>query len=438
MIGLLAWLGALLYCFVWLRPPELGGVALPAQRVLGWIALGILSSHLLVKGPLLIGPAARGFLRWAAIFMAFLFLMLIRQLAYGESFYPLYFIMDLSKYAAAFAIALLIYYALEHGLVSQRKVAGGILLSGALCTVLVYLLLALYYAGFRTDSQIIAPSFGGALGVWPTGALLPRLAGPTAEPQQLSVALLTPLLLMLSPKYRPRWWPVAALTASALILSQSKFALVSVTVAALYLLVVNRRARIPLAIAAVALLPVLAAVLLRLPTFTATLQAGFSAGAFVERLQNLVLLISIIREHPLFGIGAGHYGVFRGQELYGDWRYSPGYTPNMDFLKVFAETGVAGFILILLLLGWLVRLFIRGAWRIPAAERPTYLAFLLGALTILLNMTIGYELLHAFFWINIGVLLFMVDRAIRTGPLTFSPPPATALEPGPVGMHDVR
>jgi O-antigen ligase len=438
MIGLLAWLGALLYCFVWLRPPELGGVALPAQRVLGWIALAVLSSRLLIKGPLRVGPAARGFLRWAAVFMAFLFLMLVRQLAYGENFFPLYFMMDLSKYTAAFAMALLIYYALHQGLVSPRKLAGGIVLSGALCTLMVYLLLALYYAGFRTESQILAPSFGGALGVWPTGALLPRLAGPTAEPQQLSVALLTPLLLMLSPKYWRRWWPVAALTATALILSQSKFALVSVTVAGFYLMIVQRRARIPLAIAAVALVPVLGALLLRLPTFTATLQSGFSAGAIVERLQNLVLLVSIIREHPLFGIGAGHYGVYRGQALYGDWRYNPGYTPNMDFLKVFAETGIVGFILILLLLGWLVRLFIRSARRIPAAERPTYLAFLLGAVTILLNMTIGYELLHAFFWINIGVLLFLVDQANRAGPLSFSTFPTTAVEPGPVATHDVR
>jgi hypothetical protein len=28
----------------------------------------------------------------------------------------------------------------------------------------------------------------------------------------------------------------------------------------------------------------------------------------------------------------------------------------------------------------------------------------------MLNMTIGYELLHAFFWINIGALLSKVDQ----------------------------
>ena len=34
------------------------------------------------------------------MFTGFLVLLLVRQLAYGESFFPLYFLMDLSKYAA--------------------------------------------------------------------------------------------------------------------------------------------------------------------------------------------------------------------------------------------------------------------------------------------------------------------------------------------------
>jgi O-antigen ligase len=101
--------------------------------------------------------------------------------------------------------------------------------------------------------------------------------------------------------------------------------------------------------------------------------------------------------------------------LYGDRNYSPGYTPNMDFLKVFAETGIFGFVLLLLLLGFLVRLFYRTYRRIPSDVRAVYLAFFLGALTILLNMTIGYELLHAFFWINVGMLLYFVDWSAWRG-----------------------
>jgi O-antigen ligase len=410
VIGFLATAAALLYCFTWLRPPELGGVALPAQRVLAWIALATIISRLLLKGRLSAGPAARGFLRLVVIYTVFLLLILVRQLAYGENFFLLYFIMDLSKYAAAFAMAYLCYYALSTGLVSERRFVGSIVLSGVLATAVVYGLLGLYFAGFRTETTLLAPSFGGALGVWPTGGWLPRLAGPTAEPQQLSVALLTPLLLMLSRDYIHRLWPVALLTGAALLLSQSKFAVISMLVVMLYLTLAYPRWRPFIAFGALMASPALVLALIRLPTFSATLEAGFSAGAFVERLGNILLLVSIIREHPFFGIGPGHYGVYWGQAIHGDRLYEPGYTPNMDFLKVFAETGIVGFVLILFLLGYLIRLFARARRSTLFRDRSQYWAFFLGALAIMLNMSIGYELLHAFFWINIGVLLYLVDR----------------------------
>jgi len=433
VIGLLATLATTLYCFAWLRPPDIGGVALPAQRVLAWIGLTMLVSRLLLKGSLTAGPAAWGFLRIVAVFLLFLLLLFVRQLAYGEDFFPLYFLMDFSKYAAAFATAYLCYYALSTRLVAERRFLNGVVLSGALASVLVFLLLGLYFAGFRSENEILAPSFGGALGVWPTGGWLPRLAGPTAEPQQLSVALLTPLLLMLSREYIHRYWPVAIMTGVALLLSQSKFAVISILVVMIYLLVAYRRWRGIIAIGILATLPALGAALIQLPTFSATLEQGFSSGAFVERLGNLLLLLGIIREHPMFGIGPGHYGVYWGQALHGDWRYSPGYTPNMDFLKVFAETGIAGFLLILVLLGYLVRLFARSYHTLPYQQRSRYLALLLGALAIMLNMTIGYELLHAFFWINIGALLYFVDQAAGIGGIPPALPSQRDRAPQPVG-----
>jgi O-antigen ligase len=430
VIGVLSVLAAVLYCFAWLRPPEIGGVALPAQRILAWVGLAVLLSRFLLKGSLIVGPAARGFLRIVALFLVFLLLLLVRHLAYGDNFFPLYFLMDLSKYAAAFTMAYLCYYALSSSLVGERRFLDSVILSGGLATGLVFLLLGLYFAGFRTENQILAPSFGGALGVWPTDAWLPRLAGPTAEPQQLSVALLTPLLLMLAPERIKRLWPLAIVTGAALLLSQSKFVVASSLMVMLYLLVVYRRWRKLIALGILLAAPLLGWGLLRLPTFSATLEAGLSAGAIVERLGNIVLLLRIIQEHPLFGIGPGHYGVYWGQALHGDWRYNPGYTPNMDFLKVFAETGIAGFLLILLLLGFLIRLFTRAYRTLPHQERPRYLALGLGALAIMLNMTIGYELLHAFFWINVGALLYFVD--CRCGSRGASPP-----LPAPAGSRDV-
>ena len=410
MIGALSVLAALLYCFPWLRPPEIGGVAFPAQRLIAWAGLAVLLSHLVLKGSLATGTAAWGFLRVAALFTVFLLLILVWQLAYGENFFPLYYFMDLSKYAAAFAMAYLCYYALSNGLVTEQRFVRSLLLSGTLGTFVVFLLLALYFAGFRTENEILAPSFGGSLGVWPTEGWLPRLAGPTAEPQQLSVVLLTPLLLMLSPQHIRRRWPIALATGTALFLSQSKFAVISLMFVLLFLFLSYARWRRLIIIGALAVSPALLFALIQLPTFAATLEAGLSAGAFVERLGNLLLLLTIVREHPFLGIGPGQYGVYWGQAIHGDVYKSPGYTPNMDFLKVFAETGAAGFALILFLLGFLIRLFARAYRVLSSEERPYYAAFFLGALAIMLNMTIGYELLHAFFWINIGALLSKVDQ----------------------------
>src|SRR3954454_4469947 len=85
----------------------------------------------------------------------------------------------------------------------------------------------------------------------------------------------------------------------------------------------------------------------------------------------------------------------------------------MDFLKVFAETGIFGFLLLLSLFASLIRTIYRAYREQPSAARSRYLAFALGALGIVLNMAIGYEMLHAFFWINIAALLYFVDRSRR-------------------------
>jgi hypothetical protein len=424
MIRGLSYLVGLLYCFVWLRPPEIGGIALPIQRVLGWLGLAFLLSHLLLKGSLIAGPAARRFLRLAFAFTLLLLLSLVVQVAYGERFVLLYFGMDLSKYAAVFTVAYLCYYALSTRLVSEDRFLAGIMISGVLATALVFQFLALWAAGFQSNVEILAPSFGGSVGVLPTGSF-PRLAGTTAEPQQLSVALLTPLLLMLSRERIRRWWPFALLTGTALMLSQSKFSLVSLLLVGVYVFMVYERRRPLILFLAALATPVAGYFLIRLPTFANTLTEGLSAEAFVERFQNIMLLFEIIREHLFLGIGPGQYGVFRGITLYGNPNHSPGYTPNMDFLKVFAELGVLGFLTMLLLLGSLVVLFFRSYRRLPREVRPRYLAFLLGAVAILLNMTIGYELLHSFFWINIGALLYLTERFLASGTKVLPDPIAT-------------
>ncbi|MFL5534052.1 MAG: hypothetical protein ACJ8BC_18995, partial [Gemmatimonadales bacterium] len=74
MIGLVAAVVALLYSFPWLRPPEIGGVPFPVQRLLAWLGISFLVARLLVKGPLIAGPAAWGFLWRVAVYFGFLLL----------------------------------------------------------------------------------------------------------------------------------------------------------------------------------------------------------------------------------------------------------------------------------------------------------------------------------------------------------------------------
>ncbi len=410
MIRTLCYLLAVLYCFVWLRIPDVAGVAFPVQRLVAWLGLVVLLARVALKGGIVVGPTARSFLRLAMLFMALLVVTLVQKLAYGSSFHLLYFLMDFSKYAAVFTVAFLIYYGLSARLASEDRLVDHIVLSATASILLLGVFVGLYTVGFRTENVLLAPSFGGALGVWPTDGW-PRLAGTAAEPQQLSVLLVTPLLLMLSPTKIRRYWPVAIAGLMAIMFSQSKFALVSGAFIFLYLFLVYPRRRRLLLASLIPLAPLVVIGLGKLPTFAETLSQGFEATAFVERLDNLLLLLQVIQQYAFFGIGPGQYGIFRGLALHGDESYAPTYYPNMDFLKVFAETGLAGFFLMLVLLGSLVWLFIRTYRLIPPARRDRYLAVLLGALAILLNMTIGYELLHVFFWINIGVLIYFTDSA---------------------------
>jgi O-antigen ligase len=87
------------------------------------------------------------------------------------------------------------------------------------------------------------------------------------------------------------------------------------------------------------------------------------------------------------------------------------YYPNNDYLKVLAETGSPGLVLliaVLALVAWCavrVTFQARGTAREGADGPGLVSAAAVGAVLIALNMLIGYELLHVFFWINCGAVL---------------------------------
>lgn len=400
---------ALLYAFPWLRIPEVAGVALPFQRMLGWFSLVFVLLAVTLKGSFRASPLMRFFLSVTLLFFGVLALSSMSNIMSAETFALVRFLSELSKYIAVFATTIAVYYALKTGIVRWEGLERLLLYSGAASIVIAFILLILYWTGFRSTNEILAHSFGGSLGVWPTASFLPRLAGTTAEPQQFSVAFLTPLLLMLRPQHLRRYWPFVLLGMLGLVLSQSKFALISLAVIFFYFDRIYKQHRFVFAAVIVLLVPPGLAALTKLPVFRTTLEQGTQAQAFTDRVENLGILLSIITEEPLDGIGIGQYGTYRGEFLFGNPLENPNYAAGNDIISIFAETGAFGFLLVAFLFGTLFMTFLRTLNDLTKPQREVFWALFLGALTIALNMLIGYEFLHTFFWFNLGALIFLQD-----------------------------
>ena len=407
-LGLLLWtfVLALLYSFPWLRIPDLGGVALPLQRLVSWGGLVSLVFWICLRRHLPASRPVRVYLGSCIAILVIVALGVAINISRFDSFNLVSAVSEYSKYIAVFAAAYIVYSTLKSNPAAFKRVMDLVVFSGVASILISYLFLVLYWAGFRTENEVFARTFGQALGVWPTSGFFPRLAGTGAEPQQLSVLFLTPLLIMAGRSYIRTHWPIVLLGIIALGLSQSKFALVSLLIIVMYFDLIYKRHRLSLISLMLILSPAAAFVLARLPTFSASLEQGLEGGAFVERFDNFQILIGIISSYPLIGIGVGQYGTYRGQLLYGDFDFDTAYRANNDLLSIFAETGVFGFAVTTLLF---LYLFMRFLKRVPPTGRirEIYLAFFLGCIAIFLNMFIGYAFLHVFFWINLGVLLYL-------------------------------
>lgn len=412
LLGGVATLLLLSYGFPWLRIPSVAGVPLPLQRGLGWLSLLLFLGLAASRKRLPLNGATGLLLGSAFTFCLYVIASSIIRVAVWGAYAPFQTLIEASKYVAAISAAYLTFCALRLGRIRVERFEQLLVLSGTACILVTHALLILYWAGFRTTQEVVANAFGNALGVWPTGTFLPRLAGPTAEPQQLSVVFLTPLMLMMTRSRIRRWWPVFLLGLAALLLSQSKFVIVSLALVFLYAFFAFRGQRLTLSAAALLLVPVVLTALIALPTFRSILDQGLQAQAFTERLSNNALLFEAFSEHPLTGIGLGQFGTYRGEILFRDPGHSPGYAANNDYLTLLGETGFPGFAIVFVPLAVIFLRFLSAVPRAGGPERSRYLALLFGAYAIALNMLIGYEFMHVFFWINVGALLHLYRRPV--------------------------
>lgn len=320
------------------------------------------------------------------------------------------FLMDFSKYVAIFGITLTVYYALKNEWVTTDRMIHFIKRSGVLCLYITIGLLALYIIGFRSTNEIFVRPFGTAWGVWETGRFLPRLAGTTAEPQQLSIIFITPILLIMA-KNKNKLSFIPLLGILVLFMSQSKFSFISIALVIFYLIIARKSFRAPVIFFLALLTPFIYQIAIKLPIMKDFLDNGMNAGAITERSDNYGILFGIIKEHPFFGIGAGQYGLYM-QSLGAD--VPDNYYPNADLMKIFAEVGIVGFLAVIFIFAYLAVTTMR-AYRVSEGEEKyTILALGIGTLAIFFNMFIGYEFLHVFVWINIGMLMYYNDKVLSS------------------------
>ena len=140
------------------------------------------------------------------------------------------------------------------------------------------------------------------------------------------------------------------------------------------------------------------------------LSADHSAG-LDERMNLMKIAWNIIKDHPIIGIGISTYGdrykAYIPDELMNTWVYAV----HNQYLLIWAETGTLGIrcIFVWFLLG-VIKKAIRCAKRKNDLLAPLSLGFLLGFVTILLDMFWGIyvsEQAILYIWLFAGIIAAM-------------------------------
>ena len=118
----------------------------------------------------------------------------------------------------------------------------------------------------------------------------------------------------------------------------------------------------------------------------------------------------IFLEYPIFGVGPGAFGSVYASFQDVPWLYSR--NAHNHLLQILTETGLLGFLLFILLLGSVIKLFAKGKIR---EEKEIYYGCLISISGLLLHSLIDYDLstvsLYIFFWLLTGVSLGLLKSS---------------------------
>ena len=313
-------------------------------------------------------------------------------------------------------------------LVALVKAAGGFLLFFVVTQSMrdrkeIWLLLAaVLIAAVAVAMETIIPIVQG---VDPVTALN-RATGNLIDPNLFAgyLVLVIPLALAFGVAMHWRWGPVLSAVAIlvfgvALVATLSRGGWLGfvVGVATMVLLLPGRR-RLVLAVGG----GVIALLLIGGLAGPVAARLGSSAGAsplqtFADRIPIWSAAISMVLQHPIFGIGLNNFGNFIGS-----------YDPSLDvnqahdlFLNITAERGLLGLITFVIFLVWLFRTSISSVWRAPdttyrvlaAGLTASFAAFLADSLFDVAYY--DYKIL-LLFWLLVGIAaslprLFQISTA---------------------------
>jgi len=236
-----------------------------------------------------------------------------------------------------------------------------ILVTGLLLESLVILAL-----GFVGQSFNLSGFTGRILAASPATGGLARPAGTLASPNVAGsyLGFVVTIALSVLIAQGERWHRVLAgfafiLGAIALVLTLSRGAWAALIVSlGVLCFFAWRSGRLPMSLAfAIALMSVIGVVLFWDPI--AVRLFGEDQGAAISRVSLMMLALRIIRDNPVFGVGANNIGMVIPKYATGVFSNAFLYAVHNKFLLVWAETGLGGLTAFL----WFLVITLRKAWR---------------------------------------------------------------------------
>jgi len=341
-------------------------------------------------------------------------------------------IMMILRFVVVALILLIVPFAIRN-VQEFRKALGIHILAGSLAALFGFFLVALYIAGKPVDIPICR-TFGGYSGMWGF-----RLAGTAFEPAGFANYLLAvaPVTFAAWINEQRRWISAGLFAALALqcgamffTLSSGGWIALAIALGAILVLLwrkISRNKKICLL--ALVMLPVLMMVQLSMAgILPANMSAFVLIGKFTtdtsgktDRIETGRILIEMITDHPVMGIGIGNFAYRFGSYAHKSdkltdeafkLRYPATWRANNDYLSIAAETGIPGLAVFLIFLGSLLSFLVQTLKKARGkAEEAIIAGILFAVVAMLLQAFASFSILNPFAWV-LSALVYGYYRVV--------------------------